>query len=842
MSGIFPEANTLEEFYHNLIAGKDSVREMPDERKIFSAIDPAFDYQLYGFLDRVDTFDYKFFNISKAEADLMDPQQRLLLQLTCNAIEDAGYSLQSFSGTRTGVFMSAKEPMYKALLPDDSLALTGNMAPITAGRIAYVFNLLGTALMIDTACSSSLVAVVEACKNLLLGTIDCAVVGGISISSFFKLKNSKGEMGDVSSPDGKCRSFDEGANGTIGGEGGGVIILKLLDRAEADQDNLHAIIKGFASNQDGGRKVGITAPSPQAQTQVLLEAWKNADINPELLTYVEAHGTGTRLGDPIEIRGMTDAFKAYTDKKGYCAVSTVKTNIGHLDAAAGITGLIKVVLALKHRKLFPSLHYQAPNPLIDFKNSAVYVNAEPKEWDPVEGKYLAGVSSFGLSGTNAHVVLENAPARPAPVPAGDEGYVLKISAKTPASLNRYLWLLKSYLADEAHSVADVCYTFNTGRDDFEYRRAFVARDRADLLSQLEKAGYDQAVEKTPPAERELVVLLSGSTGADNARIDELKNRYAVFKEKFEACEKLAPPANEQATAFAVQYALLGLLQAHGLDLSNAVGTGVSNLVTAVFTGRLSLEAGLAKAAQFTPQEQPPDSGKLNAYLDARKSPLCLDLGDGGVLYAAVKNHTKTEVRTLFRPGEAFEVNRLLAELYLANVPVDWKKYYGPAHARKISAPVYPFEANRCWYRPELKSLDKDVTEWFYDVSWTRYAVPTSKPLPPATWLVLGGRDPLGPVITTALRAAGHRVVAVWPGEAYEECDENTYRIDPAAAADYDRLRASLAGRGVVPGGIIHVVEGTNEPVLDKNSMDAAFGAGLFSLFLFTQAFDEFLRT
>src|SRR5256885_5991510 len=336
----------------------------------------------------------------------MAPQQRFALELTCAAIENAGYSLKQFQGSRTSVSLSALQNSYSALLgPErDGPALIGNLTASVAGKVSYYLDLRGPAMMIDTSCSSSLVAVHDACSKLLLGEADYAIAGGVNLYVFFPELDHFSDPLGIAAPDGKSKTFAADADGTGIGEGAGIVLLKPLEKAVRDRDHIQAVIKASAINQDGGRSNGVAAPSPLAQTDVIIETWRRAKVDPDTLTFIEAHGTGTYLGDPIEMQALTDAFRQFTDRRRFCAISSVKTNIGHLGFAAGISGLIKSVLALKHRKLFPSLHFNQPNPHIDFDNTPLFVNTELRHWEFENIPRKAAVSSFGISGTNSHVV------------------------------------------------------------------------------------------------------------------------------------------------------------------------------------------------------------------------------------------------------------------------------------------------------------------------------------------------------------------------------------------------------------------------------------------------------
>ena len=488
LAGRFPGAGDVEGFWRNLCAGVESVTFFTDAELLSAGADPAAlrnpNYvKAAAILDDVESFDAAFFGLNPREAEIMDPQHRIFLECAWEALEKAGYDPENYHGS-IGVYAGTRMNTYLLnLLRDRELmesqggfvALLGNDKDFLPTRVSYKLNLRGPSINVQTACSTSLVAVHLACQSLLHGECDIALAGGVAI----KVPQKAGylyQAGGILSPDGHCRAFDAKAHGTVSGNGVGVVVLKRLTDAVADGDHIHAVIKGTAINNDGAMKVGYTAPSVDGQAEVITEALAVAGISPETVGYIETHGTGTELGDPIEIAALTQAFRADTEKKGFCALGSVKTNIGHLDAAAGVTGLIKTVLALEHKLLPPSLHYEQPNPEIDFAHSPFYVNTALSEWKAGAAPRRAGVSAFGIGGTNAHVVLEEAPNSQASGPSRP-WQLLALSAKTSAALETATANLRAHL--EAHpdlNLADAAHTLLRGRKTFAYRRVIVCRD------------------------------------------------------------------------------------------------------------------------------------------------------------------------------------------------------------------------------------------------------------------------------------------------------------------------------------------------------------------------------
>ncbi|MBQ0826804.1 SDR family NAD(P)-dependent oxidoreductase [Streptomyces tagetis] len=497
MSGRYPGADTLAELWDNLARGECAAGEVPSSRwsaERYHDPDPARLDTTYcsrgAFLDDVDAFDAPFFAMSGKEAAQTDPQQRLFLEEAWRALEDAGYPSGALEGRPCGVFVGVGPSEYltrmnRADVLKEAQSFWGNEASVLAARISYFLNLKGPSLAVNTACSSSLVAVHLACRSLLSGECETALAGGVFLTlapDYFVVASN----GTMLAPDGVCKTFDDSADGFGPGEGVGALVLKPLRAALRDGDHVHGVIKGSAINQDG-RTNGITAPSGAAQTAVELAAWERAGIGPETLGYVEAHGTGTRLGDPIEVEALANAFARHTDRKAFCPIGSVKTNIGHTAAAAGIAGIIKVLLAFRHDRLPPSANYRTPNRLIDFPDTPFYVNTALSPWPDRDGApRRAAVSSFGFSGTNAHLVLEEPPVDRPAAPAERARVAVPLSARTRGALAARRARLADWLEGEgaAVSLTEVAATLQLHRDHFPERAVFVVGDRAELTARL----------------------------------------------------------------------------------------------------------------------------------------------------------------------------------------------------------------------------------------------------------------------------------------------------------------------------------------------------------------------
>ncbi|MGE7726583.1 SDR family NAD(P)-dependent oxidoreductase [Bacillus cereus] len=502
MSGRFPGADNLNQFWDNLQKGVNSIIEVPADRwDAESLYDPHLkednksNSKWGGFLEGIDLFDPQFFNISPKEAELMDPQQRLFLQEAWNAFEDAGYSDNELNGKACGVFVGHADGDYRAHLnkqkvPKDSYYFTGNSGSILASRISYFLNLKGPSMSIDTACSSSLVALSLACESINSGACEMAIAGGVTLLTTPQLYLLAGKSGMLSS-DGQCKTFDDKADGFVPSEGVGAVVLKSLESALADGDNIHGVIKGYSINQDG-KTNGITAPSATSQTALQQNVYDRFDIHPETIGYVEAHGTGTKLGDPIEIDALTDAFGTYTNKLGFCAIGSVKSNIGHTQLASGVASLIKLLLCLKNKKLVPSINFNQENQHINFMSTPFYMNTDLKDWDvPGDVPRRGAVSAFGFSGTNAHIVVEEASENlvKKEEETQESCYFIPISAKTESALRQKYKDLARWIDKKGHlhDIKDVAFTLLNGRSQFAVRSFLVVSDMEDLRKQLDKS-------------------------------------------------------------------------------------------------------------------------------------------------------------------------------------------------------------------------------------------------------------------------------------------------------------------------------------------------------------------
>ncbi|PZU99205.1 MAG: non-ribosomal peptide synthetase, partial [Leptolyngbya sp.] len=492
-----PAAPNLQAYWRLLTEGQEAIREVPGDRwdvDAFYDADPQATGKTYcrwgGFLTEVDQFDPAFFGITPREAPYIDPQQRLFLESVWEALEDAGIVPQTLSGKPVGVFAGASTLDYGQMLLQGAEVVgtytaTGLATTMVANRVSYLLNLQGPSLTVDTACSSSLVAVHLACQSLWNGESSLALAGGVNLMLTPTVTVGFSKLTALS-PEGRCKAFDAAANGFVRSEGVGTVVLKRLSQALADGDRIYALIRGSATNQDG-RTNGLTAPNPAAQEAVVKAAYERAGIPLNQVDYVEAHGTGTLLGDPIEAKALGNVFSPFRELSQPVRLGSVKSNIGHTEAAAGIASLIKVALCLRHRTLVPSLHFHNPNPYIPFDQLPLQVQQQREPWVEAENMAIAGVSSFGFGGTNAHVALQAAPIFTSD-PATDRPlHLFCLSARSQPALQAYAQTMATALAQMPQAnLGDLCHTANAGRTAFDHRLALLAPDLPTLVTALQQ--------------------------------------------------------------------------------------------------------------------------------------------------------------------------------------------------------------------------------------------------------------------------------------------------------------------------------------------------------------------
>ena len=635
MAGRFPGASNIEQFWQNICDGVESIHFFTDQELEEAGVSPQLrsrsDYvKASGFLADIDLFDAAFFGMHPREAEVTDPQHRLFLECAWEALEVAGYNPRSYTGA-VGVFAGADASFYAFNVfshPEIVESLPGTQLTIAldkdylATRVSYKLGLRGPSLAVQSACSTSLVSVHLACQALLAGECHMALAGGVAVSASRPAGYLYHE-GGIHSPDGHCRAFDAQARGTVTGRGLGIVVLKRLDEAQEDGDRIYAVIKGSAVNNDGDLKIGYTAPSIEGQARVIRAALEVAEVAPATVGYVEAHGTGTPLGDPIEISALTQAFR--TAARSRCAIGSVKTNIGHLDAAAGVAGLIKTVLALDHKLLPPSLHFKQPNPQIDFDTSPFYVNTRLTTWKTEGTPRRAGVSAFGIGGTNAHVVLEEAPP-PEPCEPARGAQLLVLSARSGPALERATDNLVAHLDGHPEQpLADIAYTLQAGRCAFEHRRIVVCRSREETMTLLASRDGQRVFTRQQKqlGERSLAFLFPGQGTQRPGMVRELYASEPVVARWIDHCAELLaphlgldlrsvldPPEDgmeeaarrlaetdlAQPALFVVEYALAQLWMEWVGAPAIMLGHSLGEYVTACLAGVFSLEEALRLVA------------------------------------------------------------------------------------------------------------------------------------------------------------------------------------------------------------------------------------------------------
>lgn len=637
IAGKFPGSKTIDDFWKNLTTGVELMSPFNETSSYEENI-----ARVGSVLEDVDKFDAAFFGFNPREAEAMDPQHRLFLECAWEALENAGYRSDTeqracgvFAGVGMGTYLLYNLSPNPGLIESRGFlqTLVGVDKDYLPTRVSYKLNLTGPSISVGTACSSSLVAVHLACQSLLSGECDMALAAGVAV----KVPQNELTLSpdEIVSPDGHCRAFDCNANGTVGGNGIGVVVLKRLEEAIADGDQIYAVVKGSAINNDGAMKVGYTAPSQEGQTKVIRAAQMMAEVEPETITYMEAHGTGTALGDPIEVTAMTQAFRMTTERNQFCAIGSVKTNVGHLDAAAGITGFIKTVLALYHQKIPPSINFEKPNTQIDFKNSPFYVNTHLTEWKTNGTPRRAGVSSFGFGGTNAHVVLEDAPAVRERTKSR-QYQLLVLSTKTASALEKATTNLSEHLKQTPElNLADVAYTLALGRCTFNHRRVVVAQSLEDAYQTLEGGDPQRVFTAVTEASNTPVIFMFSGQGSQYVNMArELYTSEPTFAEECDRCftllkskhgidlkqvlfvdevdtqsatQTLTQTKIAQPALFVIEYALAKLWMSWGVQPQAMIGHSSGEYVAATLAGVFALEDALTLIAVRGElmQQQPP---------------------------------------------------------------------------------------------------------------------------------------------------------------------------------------------------------------------------------------------
>ena len=691
MSCRFPGAPGLDAFWQNLIGGVESITRLSEEALLAAGVAPQAlrdpDYvKAASILDRIETFDAPFFEYSAQEARIMDPQQRLLLEAAWEAFEDAGY----VPGGDTGVFVGCGGVVSSYLIDrirasmelpgyTGSLSHLGNDKDFASTRISYKLNLRGPSINVQTACSTSLVAVHLACQSILSGECDMALAGASAI----RVPQHEGYAsikGGILSPDGHCRAFDADAAGTIFGSGVGIVLLKDLKRAIEDRDHIYAVIRGSAVNNDGADKISFTASSVPGQARAMVEALGVAQVDAGEIDYVECHGTGTTIGDPLEIGALTRAFRTATDRQGFCAIGSVKSNFGHLEQCAGMAGLIKTALSLHNQAIPPSLHYRKANPKIDFDTSPFFVNTQTRKWMRNGHARHAGVNSLGLGGTNAFLVLEEAPEPAAVPPFGRQPELFIVSAKTGDALRASIARHAAFTdQDPQMPLGDISRTMTEGRSHFPYRFAAVADTLPELSSALSKRLRDEH-ETAAAQPRKLAFLFSGQASQYAGMGAELYRTEPAFRETFDRCDAifraernlsltdvvfdtgaqsgLDETINTQPALYAIQVSLVELWKSFGVTPDAMIGHSIGEFAASVCAGACSLEDGFKLVLKRAAMMQALPRGAMGSVTadEVTVATLLSDLQCRDLVIAGVNAPQSTVVS-----GDESELVRLLEE-------------------------------------------------------------------------------------------------------------------------------------------------------------------------------------
>ncbi len=747
MSGRFPDAANPDEFWQNLIAGKDSITRFPartgenGERYVGAR----------SLFDKPDLFDASFFGIYPKEAEIMDPQHRVFLECAWEALEDGGCDPHTYPGM-IGCFAGLSLNTYllnnlgtgaqlaKNYQVSEYQTMLGNDKDFLPVRVSYKLNLRGPSMTVQCACSTSLVAICQAATSLLTYQSDLALAGGVSIS-FPQQRDYLYEEDGMVSGDGTCRAFDHNANGTVFGHGCGVVLLKRLSEAVADRDPILAVIKGWAVNNDGSDKIGFAAPGVNAQADVIALAQASAGVSPADVSYIEAHGTGTPLGDPIEVAALTKAFRqGGATANGYCALGSGKTHIGHLDCAAGVTGLIKTIQQFRHNKIPALLHFSAPNSHIDFDNSPFQPVADAKDWLPSGKPRIAGVSAFGVGGTNAHVVMQEAPL-PALTTPGRNKELLVLSARSEAAVETMSRNLADHLETENPNLADVSHTLATGRHSFEFRRAIVASDTADAVARLRD---EERIIKAPEQSPKIAFLFPGQGSQYTDMSREIYDSEPVFREAVDECAELLQPhlnhdiratlypgdhqrdqaekdihrtALTQPCIFVVEYSLARLWISLGIKPDLLVGHSIGEYVAAVIAGTFTLSDALQLLATRARMMQDLPGGSMLAI---RAGAASLTLPQGVELAASNSPnlctvsgpHEKLEAYQKDLAGQEIKSRILNTSHAFHSAAMDPIVAPFTAEAAKLTAadPQIPW-ISTCTGKPVTRELLDDPSYW-----------------------------------------------------------------------------------------------------------------------------------
>jgi len=881
----FPRGANARQYWENLRAGVDCIGRLPAPRAAAEGAAVAEPHRsasqlIGGFLDDVESFDPLFFRISPAEAEQMEPRQKLFLQTAYEAAEHAGYGGERLSGLSVGVFVGAG-----ALLQLDGGAaeridehwVTGLTPSVLASRVSYFLNLRGPCLTVDTACSSSLVALHLAISSLRRAECQFALVGGVHLN-VRPLNYSAFEQMGALAADRRVKAFDHRADGFVPGEGVGVVLLRPVAQALAARDCIYGVIKGSATNNDGHSN-GLTAPNPGAQADVICAAWHDAGIDPETLSYIEAHGTGTALGDPIEVQGLEAAFARFTRRRQFCRLGSVKSNVGHCEPAAGMASLIKVLLAMEHGHLPPTLHFESPNRHIRFENSPLVPNERLFRWRREAQPRRAGINSFGISGTNIHVVVEEPPEAARVVNNRERPWhVLPLSARTHEALAQLAQRFATHLeVERQQSLADVCFTAATGRARWPHRLVVVAED-ADGMSRALSAVAATAAELRAPAHGASDALTEvGPTAASLRGLTPTAQRMTptptaqhatptagsgthlppwdpgatarVYRGRVLAPRELAERLKESATAILEHLepaARAMLLEWCPAVAGEGVIRGQWSVVSEEVAGMLRMPTAEARTGVAC---EPSGSGEPAGARDGTRSvPATTDHSPLTTSHSPLATH-----HSPLTADHWYQLVSTVAQLWVWGVEVDWDAFDRAYHRQRVPLPAYPFARERPARRAGRAQLPPSAADsplsddagasalgdWFHETVWTPRPLHGRRELPRGTWVVMRDELGIGGAVCRRLEKLGQVAIEVAAGRRFQRFSPTRFAINPEHPEGYTKLARQLSGDVASPfRGVIHLWNCTEDTQDDDGGGEALDGRlcdGVFSLVEVTKA-------
>lgn len=883
----FPGADNTSEFWDKLRDGVECISFFEDEDLINAGVsqelvaDPNY-VKAQGAMNNPEYFDSEFFKYSPREAEIMDPQMRVFHEVVWEALEDSGYSSSAYREP-IGLYSSASPNLFWESL----VALSGKAKILgefaseqlfnkdyMSTRVSYKLNLTGPSVSLYTACSSSLVSVHVACESLINNECSIAIAGSSTISPLPDKTGYLYQDGMVKSPDGHLRAFDINAAGFVGGTGAGAVVLKRLSDAIADSDNILAVIKGTAINNDGSNKIGYTAPSIDGLKRVMQEALRKARVAPESIGYIETHGTATPLGDTVEVEAMKPVF--HTGKRNYCGIGSVKTNIGHLDCTSGVAGLIKTVLALKHKMIPPTLNVTVANPKLNLIDSPFYLATELTEWNNDEMPLRAGVNSLGLGGTNAHVIVEEAPVLDDEVSSRPHQLIM-LSARTESALFNQIKQLATHLQEHPEvNMADLSYTLQIGRTHFAYRTTFTVEDRSKAIEQL-NAGVTSSY-CTENTDTHIVFNFVSSGIQNMVKWIELYKTEAVFKKYMDECLAVLSPyiahwfihvIDNQMTLdeayissiqensfiiFSLQYALAKTLVSWGIRPDSIKGDGMEEAVIIALSNKARLE-DIAYSIISKLEHIKQNTGSVIRGNDAEepsetKVYINVDFGIIGVHGTATTDRINT-IKFVINPNEGLgasgQLLEKLGQLWKFGVTIDWGKLHSEEKRRRISLPTYPFERQRYWIdgnpfttmplkKSEGIAKKQNMSEWFYAPLWEQSLMNVATdPIDShehSGWMVLMDDTHFHTRLVDELETRVGTVIRIRKGIVFGNSGENDYHIDPKQENDYKVLLNQLAANGKLPSNIVSlwgVSENNRYEELTEENVYKELNSGFFSI-------------